>query len=432
VATPAAAGTDALVARSLAVFQDTLAGYECPDFAVRFWNGASWTPCESPRFTLVMAHPGAVRQLLWPPKLMTVWEAYAYGDIEVEGDLKAFIRLAQHLGRIRRGKDALRAFEARIAELPDDQRPHDPRRAPRLDGDVHSLARDKEAIAHHYEVPPGFYELWLGSTLAYSCAYFHDADESLDVAQCRKLEYLCRKLRLRPGERLLDVGCGWGSLVCFAARNYDVGVLGISIAQAQVEYTRARVTADGTEARCHVEQIDIRELQAPNSYDAITIVGVLEHFGEAASRQFFENAWTLLRPGGRVLVHTITTSWQIPSPASWQLVQRFVFPDGHPLPLTVPLQAAEVTGFEIRDVESLREHYVLTLGHWSRNLERSRDRALQIVDEITYRTWMMYLVGSQLGVETGAFNLHQYLLVKPRQDGRSGLPLTRGDWYRTS
>jgi len=199
-----------------------------------------------------------------------------------------------------------------------------------------------------------------------------------------------------------------------------------------VEYTRARVTADGTEARCRVEQIDIRELQAPNSYDAITIVGVLEHFGEAASRQFFENAWNLLRPGGRVLVHTITTSWQIPSPASWQLVQRFVFPDGHPLPLTVPLQAAEVTGFEIRDVESLREHYVLTLGHWSRNLERSRDRALQIVDEITYRTWMMYLVGSQLGFETGAFNLHQYLLVKPREDGRSGLPLTRGDWYRTS
>jgi cyclopropane-fatty-acyl-phospholipid synthase len=431
VAHPAASDHETLVARSLSLLQDALAGYEPLDFSVRCWNGATWTPCDAPRFTLVLTHPGSVRQLLWPPKLITVWDAYAFGDIEIEGDLRGLLRLAEHLGRIRRGREALRAFEARIDELPSEARPRDARHTPRLTGEPHSLERDKAAISHHYDVPPAFFELWLDPLIQYSCAYFHDPGEDLETAQARKVEYLCRKLRLKPGERLLDVGCGWGGLIRYVARHYDVETVGLSIARAQVEFTRARIAAEGLEARCRVEQVDVRELVAPAAYDAITIVGVLEHFGETAARQFFENAWTLLRPGGRLVVQTITTSVHIAPPPSWQLVHRFVFPDGHPLPLSMELQFAELAGFEVRDVESLREHYALTLEHWIRNLRRRELEARTLVDDVTYRTWLMYLVGSQVGFETGAYSLHHYLLVKPDQ-GRSRLPLTRRDWYPAS
>jgi len=279
-------------------------------------------------------------------------------------------------------------------------------------------------------VPTTFYALWLDPQLVYSCAYFRSADEGLAEAQANKLDYICRKLRLRPGERLLDIGCGWGGLLIHAASRYGVEGLGVTLSGPQAAEARDRIRAAGLETRCRVEVADYRELAGDAAYDKLVSVGMVEHVGRAELGTYFRQAFRLLRAKGVFLNHGISDASLRRWPRPCSFVQRYVFPDGELPPVPSVLEAARQNGFEVRDVESLREHYALTLRHWVRRLEAHRDLVRQVVDEATYRVWRLYMAGSAQAFDSGAISVYQSLLIKNR-GGTSSLPLTREDWYRT-
>ncbi|MEA2007960.1 MAG: cyclopropane-fatty-acyl-phospholipid synthase family protein, partial [Chloroflexota bacterium] len=298
--------------------------------------------------------------------------------------------------------------------------------AARVSGNRHSVARDQQAVTYHYDISNDFYALFLDKNLIYSCAYFEHDGEDLDTAQERKLDYLCRKLRLKPGERLLDIGCGWGGLVIHAAKQYGVEALGITLSQPQVDLANERIRQAGLSDRCRVEVRDYR--QVSGTFDKLVSVGMFEHVGEDLLPAYFQKAWDLLPEGGVFLNHGIGRNTNIPWNRRTTFLNRYVFPDGELEPIHHTLQEAEKVGFEVRDVESLREHYALTLRHWMRHLEANHEKVLQCVSESTYRVWRLYMAGSVRGFDIGRVNLYQTLLVKaPRQS--SGLPWTRADWY---
>jgi cyclopropane-fatty-acyl-phospholipid synthase len=273
-----------------------------------------------------------------------------------------------------------------------------------------------------------FYALWLDRRMVYSCAYFIDPEEDLEAAQERKLDYLCRKLRLRPGERLLDIGCGWGGLVIHAAQHYGVEALGITLSRPQVDLANERIREAGLSHCCRVEMCDYRDVDEPAGFDKLVSVGMFEHVGEGLLPLYFRQAWRLLRPGGAFLNHGIARRATDSLPKGPTFSDRYVFPDGELVPIHISLQHAEANHFEVRDVESLREHYALTLRHWVRRLEARHEQVLEVVDEPTYRVWRLFMSGSAYGFSVGRINVYQALLVKP-DGGRSGLPLTRADWY---
>ncbi len=398
---------------------------------VRLWDGTYW-PDEAPRpVTIVLQHPGALRAMLLPGTEVGLAEAYLYDDFDIEGDIETLFQvadtLAQTLGdwtkKVRAARDLLR--------LPSrDGRRLDGRGPARLRGRRHSIERDRQAIAYHYDVSNDFYALWLDRRMVYSCAYFHSPEEDLDTAQERKLDYICRKLRLRPGQRLLDIGCGWGGLVIYAAQRYGVDATGITLSRPQAELANERIEEAGLTRRCRVLVRDYREVDEPEGYDALVSVGMFEHVGAALLPTYFAQAYRLLRPGGVFLNHGIARRLTDPPPKGPTFTEKYVFPDGELVPISTTLQAAEESGFEVRDVESLREHYALTLRQWVRRLEARHQEALRFVDEPTYRVWRLFMAGSAHGFAVGRLNVYQALLVKQDAAGRSGLPLTRADWYR--
>ncbi|MDQ3942455.1 MAG: cyclopropane-fatty-acyl-phospholipid synthase family protein, partial [Actinomycetota bacterium] len=410
-----------------------LGDYRPRDFAVRLWDGTVWEAesGQPARFTLALKHPGALRRMFWPPNEVSLAEAYIYDDFEIEGGIEDVFGLADHL-LTRRRSPAERLLQARrVLSLPagrGDGRARTGREAARLRGARHSRGRDRRAVTYHYDVPGEFYALWLDERMVYSCAYFAAPEEDLDSAQERKLDYICRKLRLRPGERLLDIGCGWGGLIIHAAHRYGVRARGITLSEPQAELANERIRRAGLADSCRVEVSDYREIEDRYGYDKLVSVGMFEHVGEARLPEYFLRAHRLLRPGGVFLNHGISRNPITPVRLGATFVSRYVFPDGELVPIATTLGAAEGRGFEVRDVESLREHYALTLGHWVRRLEARSDEARRITDETTYRVWRLYMSGSAHGFRTGRLNIYQTLLSKPER-GESGLPLTRADWY---
>ncbi len=405
-----------------------LANYPRRDFQVRLWDGTSWGTEKQPRFTLVLKHPGTLRAMFSSPSELTLGEAYIYDDFDIEGDIEAAFDLAGYLLAHGRSAEENFGLGTRLRKLPQSERQPSDLRLVEFNGNVHSKDRDRQAISYHYDLPAEFYALWLDQRMVYSCAYFSNPDEDLDSAQEHKLDYICRKLRLRPGERLLDIGCGWGGLIIHAAARYGVEAVGITLSVPQAEVARERVRQAGVNERCRIEVSDYRDIDHERQYDKIVSVGMFEHVGEALLPEYFRQAWNLLRPGGVFLNHGISYSatYQRRGPS---FVDRYVFPDGDLLPISTSLKAAELSGFELRDIESLREHYALTLHHWVRRLQSHADEARQITSDTTYRIWRLYMAGAAHGFRSGRLNLYQTLLAKP-VDGRSGLPLTRDDWYR--
>jgi cyclopropane-fatty-acyl-phospholipid synthase len=380
----------------------------------------------------VLKHPGALRSMFWPPGEISMAEAYIYDDFDIEGGIEDVFGLADHLLTRRRSLSA-RLLQARriLSLLPagrGDGRARTGREAACLRGARHSKERDRQAVTYHYDVPGEFYALWLDERMVYSCAYFATPEEDLDSAQERKLDYICRKLRLRPGERLLDIGCGWGGLIIHAAHRYGVRARGITLSEPQAELANERIRRAGLADSCRVEVRDYREIEDPYGFDKLVSVGMFEHVGEARLPEYFLRAHRLLHPGGVFLNHGISRNPITPVRRGPTFVSRYVFPDGELVPIATTLGAAESRGFEVRDVESLREHYALTLGHWVRRLEARAGEARRITDETTYRVWRLYMSGSAHGFRTGRLNIYQTLLSKP-QRGKSGLPLTRADWY---
>ncbi len=365
--------------------------------------------------------------MFWRASHLSTGEAYIYDDFDIEGDMTAFIAF---LRRLLAGKRSLRKklhLAACLLRLPSTGRPRPESRAARLTGGKHSLERDRQAISYHYDLSNGFFALWLDSRMLYTCAYFNTPQDDLETAQERKLDIICRKLRLRPGERLMDFGCGWARLVLYAAQNYGVEAVGVTLSRRQAEWAQQRIRQAGMESRCRVEFRDYREVDEPHGYDKLAAVCMIEHVGEAHMPEFFGAAWRLLRPGGVFLNQSITITANEPVPRK-PFVHSYVFPDGELRPISTILTKAEKAGFEVRDVEGLREHYALTLQHWLRGLEENHEKIVGLTDETTYRVFRTYLARSLLGYQIQAVNLYQSLLAKPDR-GDARLPLTRSDWY---
>jgi cyclopropane-fatty-acyl-phospholipid synthase len=403
------------------------------EFAVRLWNGETLPPTagRDVRFVLVLTHPDSLLRMLWPPGELTAAEAFVRGDWDVEGDLVAAVSLRH---RVRVGARDLLALAPLAPALLRGAASAGPlSRAARLRGAKHTPRRDAAAVRHHYEVGNEFYSLWLDGRMIYSCAYFPEPTATLDEAQQAKLELICRKLDLKPGERLLDIGCGWGGLVEWAAERHGVSAVGITLSTAQAELARERIAARGLASRCRVDVTDYRELRA-EPFDKVVSVGMVEHVGVALLPTYFRLAFRLLRPGGLFLNHGIAPV--VPRDGSLRsrilrqggFVQKYVFPDGELPFLHETVAAAVDAGLELRDVESMREHYALTLRHWLGRLERSRIEAERAVGSAAYRTWRLYLAGAVSDFERAQNTVFQALYVKPDR-ARTGPPLTRDGWY---
>ncbi len=431
---------------SRAVVKDIFGTAAKRDFNIRYWDGSLDQGREgrAPLFTLVLNKPEALRRMLLPPNEVSIGEAYLRNDYDIEGDIEVAQALADHLTERLHSPLALARVVARLMALPasPDQESsaiEGPRSAVQLTGKQHSEERDSTAVRYHYDVGNEFYALWLDGRMVYSCAYFPTGEETLDAAQEAKLDYICRKLRLQPGERLLDIGCGWGGLVIYAAQHYGVEALGITLSEPQANLARKRIAEAGLQERCRVEVHDYRKIPSTESFDKIVSVGMFEHVGRSQLATYFKQAYKLLKPGGLFLNHGIVTVLpQSDSPADiarrkiWregEFINKYVFPDGELITPGEVLDFAEGAGFETRDLESLREHYAMTLRHWVRRLEAHHHEAAKLVGEATYRVWRLYMAGVAHGFASGKIGIVQALLAKQEREGKANLPLTREGLY---
>lgn len=412
-------------------------------FAVRFWNGeVDGANDSTSAFTLVLNHPGTLRRMLHPPFELSICEAFIAGDFDIVGDIERATSLESNLRGGLASPFRLARLTRALLTLPvgDTPAPHPVVRKPES-GARHTPERDAAAVRSHYDVGNDFYKLWLDSRMVYSCAYFTTPDASLDEAQEAKLEHICRKLRLQPGERLLDVGCGWGGLIMHAAEHFGVQAVGITLSYEQAALARERIKEKGLESRCTVEVRDYRHLAADQDFDKIASVGMVEHVGRANLPVYFERLFKYLKPGGLLLNHGIVHSsggnhkTKIRDRVFERLwgdnafINTYVFPDGELPQLSEVIATAEAEGFETRDAESLREHYARTLRFWVRKLEAERDAAVASAGEEIYRIWRLYMAASAYGFASGRLAVDQVLLAKRRGDGSSGIPLTRADIY---
>jgi cyclopropane-fatty-acyl-phospholipid synthase len=396
---------------------------------VRLWDGSRLGPDNSPA-TAVVNSPDALRRLLYRPNDLGLGRAYVTGELDIEGDafagLEALSAAAPEDTRL--GLKAWSHLAHAVVRLGvvGPPLPPPPEEA-RLHGRHHTRPRDAAAVGHHYDVSNDFYRLILGPTMAYSCARFTAPDVSLEDAQDAKFDLICRKLGLQPGQRLLDVGCGWGGMVLHAVQHYQVEAVGITIAAGQQDLAQKRVAECGLTHRANIRLQDYRAVgNEPASYDAVSSIGMFEHVGRARMADYFSVLHRVLHPTGRFLNHAIST------PAGSRLgrnsfMARYVFPDGELQDVGVVVQAMQDAGLEVRDVESLREHYAMTLRRWVANLEANWEEAVSLVGERRARIWRIYMTGSAVSFERGDIAVHQVLGVKP-DHGASGMPLTRASY----
>jgi cyclopropane-fatty-acyl-phospholipid synthase len=414
-------------------------------FDVRFWDGAvdRGQSAHVP-FTLVLNRPAALRRMLLPPNELSIVESYIAGDVDIDGSMEAASMLSWAIGDRLRSPLAVARLIRLLLKLPG-QAEDDlatirfPEQARKL-GPRHAPVRDAAAIHYHYDVGNDFYKLWLDQRMVYSCAYFHSAEDSLDAAQEAKLDLVCRKLRLKPGERLLDIGCGWGGLIMYAAEHYGVDATGITLSENQAALAKERIEQAGLSDRCRVAIRDYRTLGAGDGYDKISSIGMVEHVGASHLPTYFASAFRALKPGGLFMNHGIV-SLSLPRPRPlrekifrkfWRVdafIDTYVFPDGKLTAAHDVIAAAEGTGFEVRDVESLREHYAMTLRHWVRSLEEKSRDATELVGDHHFRIWRLYMAASANSFDKAAINVIQTLLAKPDAQGNSNIPLTREDLY---
>ncbi|MET9551481.1 cyclopropane-fatty-acyl-phospholipid synthase family protein [Streptomyces sp. NPDC006645] len=423
----------------LSTLAEELLGAPLP-VRIRAWDGSESGPPGTPTF--VVRHRRALRRLLWKPGELGLARAWVAGEIDIDGDLYA--ALDQVAGLLwERGADAkdpvhplrdprMRAAAKGLVEIAGPWPPPPPpaEEVRRRTGALHTKHRDRAAISHHYDVGNDFYAMVLGPSMVYSCAYFEEPGATLEDAQRDKLDLVCRKLGLKEGERLLDVGCGWGSMAIHAAREYGAQVTGVTLSREQAAYARKRIAEAGLTDRIEIRVQDYRDVR-DGPYDAISSIGMAEHVGSVRYREYADDLFALLKPGGRLLNHQIARR---PEKDESQyhiddFIDAYVFPDGELAPLGRTLATLEEAGFEARDVESLREHYALTLRHWVRNLEKHWPEAVRATSPGRARVWRLYMAASALSFEHNRIGVNQILAVRPRESGDSSLPLRARTWH---
>ena len=406
---------------------------------IRCWDGSQAGEADAVA-TVVCVRRRALGRLLWAPNQLGLVRAYVSGDVDFEGDIFAVLDVPDVIQRVAHhqeiGLSARQRLEAglaavRLGAVGPPPRPPD-EEVRRRHGRLHSRGRDAESVSHHYDVGNDFYRLILGPSMVYSCAYWTQEagpQYGLEDAQRDKCELVCAKLGLQPGMRLLDVGCGWGSLAIHAAARYGVSVVGITVSQEQARQARRHVAEQGLADLVEIRVQDYRDV-VDGPYEAISSVGMSEHVGRAQLKGYSQQLMDLLRPGGRLLNHAIASVRSVPPPAKDQpgFIDRYIFPDGELVPLSTTLDALEHAGLEVRDVESLGEHYGPTLRCWVNNLREAWPEAQQLVSAPRTRTWLLYLAVCALAFEHGNLTVHQVLAVRQAENGVSGPPLTRDQW----
>ena len=425
------------------LFYDALGG-QLP-IRLQFYDGSTAGPADATATLHVLSRDGLARVLSRPGELGVV-RAYVSGDIHLDGDLREFLEQGSNIDFSLRTLDPKAIGRLlKSTGLGVLRSPTPPPEEANLRGKVHTRDRDRDAISHHYDVSNEFYAMVLGPSMVYSCAVWSDPAESLESAQAAKLDLVCRKLDLRPGMRLLDVGCGWGSLALHAARHYGADVVGITLSVEQAELARLRIARAGLSDRIEIRLQDYRDV-SDGPFDAISSIGMFEHVGRKRMDEYIRSLYDLLPAGGRLLNHAISrpgypqgdgvvgraralgrrlataVGSDLTSRVESQLIQRYVFPDGELHEVGVLVSMLQESGFEVRHLESLREHYALTLEHWVENLEDNWSAAVDEVGEARARVWRLYMAASALNFRLGGIQIQQVLAVKSL-DGISAFPL---------
>jgi cyclopropane-fatty-acyl-phospholipid synthase len=406
------------VARRLADLIRDGAGVELP-VRIRAWDGTEAGPTDGP--VLVIKNRRALRRLLWAPGEMGLARAYVTGDIDVDGDMADGFRRAWAMSAKRRPSVSLRDkasagfAAARLGAVGPPPKP--PASEARLAGRLHTRGRDRAAIAHHYDLSNDFYKLLLDDHMAYSSAYYVDSGTdsamSLHDAQSAKLDLVCRKLELKEGQRLLDVGCGWGSMILYAARKFGVHATGITLSAEQRDFITERVTAEGLGSLVEVRLQDYRELSdEPATFDAVSSIEMGEHVGEGNYPTYVSTMLGALKSGSRLLLQQMSRR-EGTAPGGGPFIESYIAPDMHMRPLWQTIRHLENAGFEIRDVEAMREHYVKTVDHWLETFDTFYDEFVALQGEEVARVWRLYLVGGGLAFEQGRMGVDQILARKP-------------------
>ncbi|KQP27659.1 class I SAM-dependent methyltransferase [Aeromicrobium sp. Leaf272] len=404
-------------------------------FRFEAYDGSSAGP-EDADITVRLRTERGLAYLMTAPGDLGFGRAFVAGDLEIEG-----VSLANPYDLMTLVQSRLRLKVPGPAELlqivrslglsnlkppPPPPEEHLPRWRRVVEGMRHSKARDAEAIHHHYDVSNRFYELVLGPSMTYTCAVFPTEDATLEQAQFEKYDLVCRKLGLGPGDRLLDVGCGWGGMVRHAAEHYGVKALGVTLSEQQAQWAQQAIKDQGLDHLAEVQFSDYRDV-SESDFDAVSSIGLMEHIGVRNYPDYFAFLQGRLRVGGRMLNHCITRRDGSLSPKAGAFIDRYVFPDGELAPVGTIVSAMHDHGLEVRHVEDIREHYALTLQGWSQNLEEHWDEALGEVSLGIAKVWGLYMAGSRLAFERNEIGLHQVLGVKVGPDGDAHMPL-RPTW----
>jgi cyclopropane-fatty-acyl-phospholipid synthase len=423
------AGPPPDAADALSPLLEHLLGERLP-VRIEFWDGSALGPDHGAAAVEVRS-PDAIRRLMWAPRELGLARAFVNGEIRIRGRVSTVLNLLQRAAptdiRTSARVPLLGLAAARrlgvlgppLPRLPEEASPS---------GRRHSKHRDAAVISHHYDVSNAFYRIVLGPSMTYSCARFESENSTLETAQEAKVDLVCRKLGLRHREsaRLLDVGCGWGSLALHAARHYGAQVVGVTLSREQAEFARKRVADAGLSTQVEIRLQDYREVR-DEPFDAISSIGMFEHVGASKMTEYFGRLHGLLTPTGRLLNHAISSVGGSRM-ARNSFIGRYIFPDGELIDVGQVSLAMERAGFEVRDVESLREHYAKTLHAWVHNLESGWDAAVAEVGERRARVWQLYMAASANGFEDGGISIHQVLGVRPDASGNSAMPLTRKGW----